>query len=258
MGLEAGEFTVDPALAEGSERSLLRGVRIMRELAGGSGLSAEAIADQVDLPLSTVYRFLATLRSVGLAEQIRGLYYIGPEISYMARSRYLESAIVRESRQILHAAAEVTGGTADVMCRVGDRAICLLQVQPNRAEKYPFRQGEAVPLHAGAGQRLLLAYAPETVMRLVLSRPLTRFTDATYDAAELAVSLPRIRREHYAVSFGELLPGVVCVAVPVLSAGEVVCAITLASTEQSIALAWRRKAFEILRAAASELAKRLA
>lgn len=60
-----------------AERSLLRGLRVMREVSGGAGATAEEISRNLDLPLSTVYRLLATLKSVGLAEQARGRYFIG-------------------------------------------------------------------------------------------------------------------------------------------------------------------------------------
>jgi DNA-binding IclR family transcriptional regulator len=106
-----------------------------------------------------------------------------------------------------------------------------------------------VPLHAGSG-RVLLAFAPAEVQRVVLASPLEAFTSATpSDAAQLGRDLAEIRRKGVCVTQGELEPGAISASAPVQdAAGEVVAAFIVAAPVSRIGasraaelIAWARE-----------------
>lgn len=150
-----------------------------------------------------------------------------------------------------------TSETSVLAIRAGSHAICLRQVVSPMAERHAFRINELLPLHAGAGQRVLLAYAPRPVLEIALST-LSPKKGVTSDGTQLLDSLAAIRRNGYGRSHSELRAGAVAVSVPVIANGEIACSLTLAGPEARCdSEAWTRRAVRLLRAAADGLRDQL-
>jgi DNA-binding IclR family transcriptional regulator len=89
--------------------------------------------------------------------------------------------------------------------------------------------GRQLPLHAGASQKALLAFMPADDIDRVLAERLERFCTSTITSpAALRRELAAIRARGWAGSYEETNVGVWGVAVPVMSASDVVCAVGIA------------------------------
>ena len=211
--------------------SFERGLAILAEVAASGDASVEAIAAKLGIPQSTTYRYFKTLKDHGFVQEDGGRYRPGRALLQLSGRHHVQSHLAEVGTAVLKGVVYDVGETAVMIIRVGTQAMCLRRAEPEKSLKYTFAVNEMLPLHAGAGQRILLAWAPPDVVRQVLDRPLPRFTDHTPTAEQVQAGLPQIRATGRVISRGELDPGSVSVAVPVFSHGEVVCSLNVAGPE---------------------------
>ncbi|HEX5510272.1 MAG TPA: IclR family transcriptional regulator [Actinomycetales bacterium] len=211
--------------------SFERGLAVISHIAEQGETTVEETAATLGLPLSTTYRYIRQLRDRGFVTELRGRYGPGPQMIALAGRHLTQAHLAEVGVGVLREIVDAVGETAVLIVRVGSRAMCLRRVEPDKAIKFTFAMNQLLPLHAGAGQRVLLAWAPPAVVRQVLDSELSRYTDRTPDRDELLALLQRTRETGWAVSRGELEVGSVSVAVPVFSRGEVVCSLNTAGPE---------------------------
>ncbi len=237
----------------GAQTSFGRGLDVLISIARNGQASVAELAEELDLPTSTAYRYVRTLREYGLVEESQGIYVPGwrmMEISgqHLTHTRLAELG-VPHLRTLTHQASE----TSVLAVRAGSHAICLRQVVSPMAERHSFRINELLPLHTGAGQRVLLAYAPRPVVEIVRDA-MPGASDRSGDPEHLHRQLVDIRRDGFAHSRGEVQAGAVAVAVPVFADGEIACSLTLAGPDSRCGTDdWLRRAIRLLRIAAKNL-----
>jgi DNA-binding IclR family transcriptional regulator len=234
--------------------SFMRGLKVLIAVAESGESRADQVAEEVGVPLSTVYRYLRTLRELDLVEERDGSYVPGWRLLELSGQDLVHTRLVELGHAFLREIAEATGETAVLTVRAGTHAVCLRQVESHHAIRMAFRIGQLLPLYAGAGQRLLLAHAPPSVVDRVLSQPLRHLTDRTPDRSAILRELEQIRKQGFLVSHGELAEGAVALAVPVCAGGEIACSLTVAGPENRCGPAWQTNA----RATLVQIADRLA
>ncbi|MGW0996283.1 IclR family transcriptional regulator [Streptomyces sp. NPDC002520] len=233
--------------------SFQRGLNVLITVAESGEARVEKIAEDVGIPVSTVYRYLRTLRELDLVEERAGTYAPGWRLLELSGQHLTHTRLVELGHALLQELTDTTGETAVLTVRVGAQAMCLRQTQSSHPIRMAFRINQLLPLYAGAGQRVLLAHAPRTVIDHVLQQPLRTITTRTLGRAQLAGEIEQIRRRGFLVTRGELSEGAVAVAVPVVAGGEVLCALTVAGPENRCGSAWRRHARSRLQAAGLRL-----
>jgi IclR family acetate operon transcriptional repressor len=238
--------------------SFERGLAILAEVAADGDATIDAVATKLGIPQSTAYRYFKTLKDRGFVQEDGGRYRPGRALLELSGRRHVQSHLAEVGTAVLKDVVDAVGETAVMIIRVGTQAMCLRRVEPDKSLKYTFAINEMLPLHAGAGQRILLAWAPPDVVRQVLDRQLPRFTDKTPTAEQVQAALPQIRTAGRAVSRGELDSGSVSVAVPVFCRGEVVCSLNVAGPESRCGTtAWISSALKALGQAARNLTESL-
>lgn len=247
-----------PDESDSSTRSFDRGLRVLISVAEAGEIRADELAEEVGLPLSTVYRYLRSLRELNLVEQQEGSYLPGWRLLDLAGQHLTLTRLVEVGQAHLDELREGTGETAVLTVRVGLRAMCLRQAESHHGLRYAFRINQLLPLYAGAGQRMLLAHTPAPVVEQVLSQPLRRFTTRTPDRQQVEAGLDRTRHDGYAVSYGELNDGAVAVATPVIANGEIACSLTVAGPKVRCTARWQKAARVALLDASQLLAEALA
>ncbi len=236
------------------DSSLERGLALLSEIAESGEHTPQSLATAVGLPVSTTYRYLRTLRDGGYVQEVRSRYEPGRALLALTGRHSAQSALAEIGPAILSSIVDSLGETAVMIVRVGTRALCLRRAEPDKALKYTFSVNQLLPLHAGAGQRVLLAWAPGTVIETVLSGELERYTDDTLTVEQLRHTIHSVRQTGWAVSRGEYEVGSVSVAVPVLYDGEAVCSLDVAGPETRCgSKGWVPKAVAVLQAAAADL-----
>jgi DNA-binding IclR family transcriptional regulator len=240
------------------QASFERGLRLMIAIAENGQATVEELAHYLDMPVSTAYRYVRTLRGLELVEEQAGRYLPGWRLLELSGQHLTHTKLAEIGGSVLRDVVDSVCETAVLTVRVGAQAMCLRQVESPHAIRYAFRINQLLPLHAGAGQRVLLAFAPSPVIRRVLDGPLPKFTDHTHTRDHLLRDLEHIRSRGAAVSHGELSEGAVAVAAPVFSGGEVVCSLTVAGPESRCgAKSWPQHALSALRAGCDTLGQAL-
>jgi DNA-binding IclR family transcriptional regulator len=115
----------------------------------------------------------------------------------------------------LHDLYGATLATVHFAVRDGSRVLYLDRLSGRASVPVVSSIGSRLPLHATGVGKVLLAYAPEPIVRYVMAH-LTRHTVHTVTVAgRLMSQLNRIREEGYATTVEEMTLGACSVAVPV-------------------------------------------
>lgn len=236
------------------DSSFARGLRLLLTVADRGEIRADDLAAALDMPLSTAYRYLRTLSEFGFVDRHDGRYRLGPRLLIGTESGVSSERLTRQADPILRMLVEEAGETAVVMRRVGLSAMCLHQVESRHGMRVVLEPGALSPLHAGAVGRVLLAFAPPEIVDEVVAQGLDPVVqDPAPTEAELRASLEEIRSSGVAASEGELVPGSVSMAVPILQQDGIVGGIGLIGPAARCGLSWRSLARRLLRDAAETL-----
>lgn len=234
--------------------SFERGLSILAEVAADGDVTVDAVASKLGIPSSTAYRYFRALREQNFVVEEEGHYRPGQVLLRVSGQHQAQSYLAEVGNAVLREIVDQVGETAVMIVRIGSQAMCLRRVEPDKSLKYSFAVNELLPLHAGAGQRLLLVWAPPEVVHQVLSGSMARFTPNTLGREQILASIPQIRSSGYVLSRGELDPGSVSIAVPVVSRGEVVCSINVAGPEgQCGSKLWISSTLRVIRESANKL-----
>lgn len=219
--------------------SFQRGLSVLVAVAEAGEARVPEVVRDTRLPLSTVYRYLRVLRDAQFVEERGdGSYALGWRLLELSGQQLTRTRLVELGHSFLHELSEATGETAVLTVRVGTQAMCLRQVESRHPIRMAFKINQLLPLYAGAGQRMLLAHAPDTVIDRVLDRPLRQFTGGTLERDRIRRDVQEIRRNGFLVSHGELSKGAVAVAAPVFANGEIACSITVAGPKDRCSRSW--------------------
>jgi DNA-binding IclR family transcriptional regulator len=179
-----------------------------------------AVAQEVDMPKSTVHRILRVLQQHGFLSQDPDTrrFRLGLAVLELGRRAHEGLELRRIALPIMERIAALSGETVllQVVGPEGDRAVCVERVQQRQGLRLILEVGATAPLYAGCSSKVLLAYMPEEAIDRVLSAPLTPLTPRTPTSPEkVRADLERIRRDGYAISFEETDIGVAGVSVPI-------------------------------------------
>ena len=209
--------------------SFARGLRVFTTITEQGSVNAGAIAVFLDMPISSVYRFLGTLKELDLIVEVNNKYQLGSTFRALASQGLDHERRAKFSLPVLRRLVSETGETADLLVRSGLSAICVQEAE----SRFTMRIG----LHE---QRVLLAFAPPQVIEEVISRGLRRYTAATLSADKLLSSLEQTRKKKIAISRGEYVSGAVAVGVPVFVRGQPVCSVGVAGPKERCTNEWVR------------------
>ena len=178
---------------------------------GRQDVGVSELAADLGLHKSTVSRLLATLEGRGLVRREGDRFVPGFELMRLGGLAMRGFALVGISRESLEGLAERTGETVNLAVRDGDRALNVHQVQTGHVVGLTDWTGRALPLHATANGKVLLAFGGGA-----LPRELPRLTQKTITARkELRAELERVGAAGFAVAVEELELGLHAAAAPV-------------------------------------------
>ncbi|WP_421723668.1 IclR family transcriptional regulator [Bauldia sp.] len=172
-------------------------------------------------PKSTLHRLLRTLVSQGMLEHNpeHHTYRPGLRLIRLAHYAWRQSNLPEAAGDALDALASEIAET--IHLAVLDHAQVLYV--DKRHSEYPMSLyasvGKVAPAYCTGIGKAMLAYLPEKALEDALDRQaFHRYTGSTVpDAEALRVELAEIRRAGYSLDREEYEPGVICIAVPILS-----------------------------------------
>lgn len=173
----------------------------------------QELARHLDIPRSTAYRYIATLKSSGMLSEVgRSRYALGPRCVQLEAAFQRSYEISNPHHRIMQELGVATGETVALVVPLGNQAVCVDTIECPLPLRYAFTKGAVKPLLRGASAKALLPWLPEEwVQRLILEA-----TDLTRaQKRRLEEEVPVIRQQGYAVSLGEVDSGVWAVGAPV-------------------------------------------
>jgi DNA-binding IclR family transcriptional regulator len=174
------------------------------------------LCDRTGLPRATAHRLAAGLEIHRLlARDAEGRWRLGPAVSELAAQ--VNDPLLAGSATVLPRLREITGESVQLYRREGTSRICIAAVEPPAGLRDTVLVGARLPMTAGSGAKVLLAFGDDATRAAVL--PDAKFSDRV---------LAEVRRRGWAQSAAEREPGVASVSAPVRDAhGSVVAAISV-------------------------------
>ncbi|OBY30414.1 IclR family transcriptional regulator [Mycolicibacter kumamotonensis] len=174
------------------------------------------LCDRTGLPRATAHRLAAGLEAHRLlGRDGDGRWQIGPAISELAARA--DDPLLAAGGTVLARLREITGESAQLYRREGSTRVCVAALEPPAGLRDTVPVGARLPMTAGSGAKVLLAYAEPALQQEVLAQ--AKFTSRT---------LSEVRRRGWAQSIAEREPGVASVSAPVRDQrGAVVAAISV-------------------------------
>ena len=195
--------------------------------------TVEAIAREMGVSVSSAYRDVQELSRAGFLDPVAGAgYALGPAFIKYDR-------VIRESDPLIGAAVPVMHqlladttqeGTAIICRRYRDCVMCVHEERGTQIRARTFyERGVEMPLFIGAASKVILAHLDERTLRRVYleNREQIRGTTGCADLKSFRAELRAIKRQGYALTSGELGPGRVGFAAPILLDGVLVAALSL-------------------------------
>jgi len=182
-------------------------------------LSLTQIAGQLDMPKSTIHRYLATLEAARFVRRdgATGSYHLGYRFIEMASLVLQEADLERWAQPHLERLSAECGETVDLAV-LDDAQVIYLQVidSPHRV-KIAAAVGQRLPAFCTASGKAFLAYMPADQVNRILSQGMSRYTDNTrVSPADLNQDLRVTRERGFAISEQEYEREINAVAAPIL------------------------------------------
>nr|WP_086939796.1 IclR family transcriptional regulator [Thaumasiovibrio occultus] len=219
---------------------------LMQVAANPEPLNARELSELLELPLSSMYRYLKLLREWGLVEERNEdkSLIVGPAALMLQRGfnfrtpnmQYIDTVLARLQRQ--------TGELAAYMVPVGYRAMCVAQKESDQALRCSFVPGQSQPLLRGASSKAMLAFMSEARYEKILAH----FNELD-NLAEWQEEFTLIRYQGYAISDSEIDPGVSGVSAPVMRGTKMVGAVSVMAPTSRIAKNKQAIIYHVLEAA---------
>jgi DNA-binding IclR family transcriptional regulator len=177
------------------------------------------VVEATGLAKATTHRILATLierRFVTVAPD--GGYLPGPKILSLAGQALRRIDISTLAQPFVDALVDRVHCTVHVGVANGDEIIYLIRADSDKPYRMPSRVGLAIPMHtSGIGKVVLSGYNDHELNRFVARAGLPARTPNTITNVDvLRDEIARIRELGYAMDREENVPGVICVAAPIL------------------------------------------
>jgi DNA-binding IclR family transcriptional regulator len=203
-------------------------------------------SDRTGVPRATAHRLAVGLESHQLLTRDgEGRWRLGPAVTELAA--HVDDPLLAASAVVLPRLREETGESVQLYRAEGTSRVCIAALEPAAGLRDTVPVGARLPLTAGSGAKVLLAYSDSAVQQTVL--PNARFTDRT---------LAEVRRRGWAQSVAEREPGVASVSAPVRDGrGQVIAAVSVSGPVDRIGRRPGVRWAADLLAAADELTRRI-
>lgn len=218
-------------------KTISRTIRILQGLQQLKGAGVTELAEQLDLPKSTVHSHLQSWADEGYLTSDGETYDIS--LSFLEFGGYKASnhPIVSAAQTAVDELAMETDDRVQVIAEQRGKGVYVYQTQGGRALPTDTHVGSRVHMHCTAAGKAILAYlSDDRIEQIIGEHGLPERTQNTItDREVLYEELAKIREEEVALDDEERVEGVRCVAAPVLdSDGYPFGALTISSSTRRL------------------------
>ena len=167
----------------------------------------------------TLYRYLKVLKDAGFLMSTRNSgVTLGPkvvEMDYLARR---SDALMMLSQPHLTTLTSAYSCTAMLLRWYGNKILCVISESSAKNPISSYPRGRPMPLGRGAIARSIMAHLPRPRLLPLVERNLADLRAVGLGASveDVLQSLKKVRKAGYAVAYGEVTPGAVGIAAPIL------------------------------------------
>ncbi len=187
---------------------------ILEALAERGPATLADLVDATGISRPTAHRLAVALEAHGLVgRDERGRFRLGVRLAAWGRSAVsLSATMLEQSAAVLTELRDETGESAQLYVRDGDHRVCVAAAERPAGLRDTVPIGARLPLTAGSGGKVLLAWADP----------------ADWPAGTDGAALRSVRQRGWAASVAERETGVASVSAPVLGAdGTVIAALSV-------------------------------
>ena len=228
-------------------KSVVRTLTLIEALsAHPGGVAITALAAELSLPKSSVFRMLHTLLEFGYVRQDPRTehYALGPRFLQLAASVEHGSDVRSLAHPLLVELSQLTTETVHLAVPVGTHMVYIDKIDSPRAVVMASRIGEQLPLHCSSlGKAYLSAMPPDERRAIVNTLPLERRTKRTLaDRDALLDDLETCARRGFAIDNVENEDGVRCVGAAIRGDRDVaIAALSVSAPASRFSLSAARK-----------------
>ncbi|MFF3501049.1 IclR family transcriptional regulator C-terminal domain-containing protein [Streptomyces sp. NPDC003247] len=258
MSAPASDIPPDEAASvEPSQTAVDKALVLLKSLAELDGeIGVSELARRTRLTKSTAFRLLGILQRNDLVERVGSNYRLSSQLFDIGARVYGPTPWVLQERLMPYLADlyELTHETVHLATLHSTDIVYVNKLQGHRGTRSPSRIGARLPAYCTAVGKALLAFDHSAAEAAIAGGLMPRTENTCTDPDQLRAELQRIRQEGIAYDRQEAVPGLTCVAVPVMgSAGRPVAALSVSGAPRRFAPArfapaLRRVAYEAGRA----------
>ncbi len=213
------KYSTYPTITANISTSLHRATDILSCLSNGINTVTD-IAKYCNYSTSTVHRLLQTLKELNWAVQDENnhQYYLGSLVTQLssnqiAAHRYLIMHSLREMMRM----SNITGETVNLSVLLQLHYILLHEVASEHALRITEASKLLGQIYIGATAKVLLSQLPDAELKRTLRHiKFSKVTENTVtDKDVLMEQLMECRQKGYCVTYGERIPGAVCISAPI-------------------------------------------
>jgi IclR family transcriptional regulator, KDG regulon repressor len=236
-------------------------LNLVEQLSNFDQIGVTRLARHLGVPVPTAYRMLRALERAGYVEQLAEskeyrltlkLFELGSRVA--SRTTVRDLAAVEVERL-----AQQAGLASNVSVLVEGEVLYLAQVKTEELLAVNLTPGSRAPATCTAMGKAMLAAGFREVRAIVGPGPYPRRTEHSITSYEdLVTELAEIKRLGYAVDRQELIPGVWCVAAPILGVRQTQpAAVSVSAYRPYLDAAEEERLGKLVIAAASRISDRL-
>lgn len=240
--------------------TLRKAVQVLRQFNGETeDISVTEIHRALGMPKSSAGRLLQQMREVGLLDHV-GMgprYRLGSLLFELVRSELERNSLASLAESALSEICKETGHTGYVSTLSGSDIVVLRSHRGTHALQVVTPLGMRMPAAETAIGRAMLAQLPiANVRRLYAEWQAPRSPNSPASLDALLEELARVRKQGYAVSLDEAVPGVGSTAVAVVErGGPGMLGICVSYSASYIDAQERARLINVVRAAVNRLAR---
>lgn len=180
------------------------------------------LLENSDYPKATLYRFLQTLTNQGMLsyDSHTQTYNLGVRLVRLAHAAWRQSSLGPIARPFVEELAQDMQMTVHLAQLDGGQALYVDKRNPTNPVEMYSESGKVGPGYCTGVGKAMLAFLDEKALEKALQQQsFHKFTESTLDSADaLTAQLSEIRKSGISFDREEHEIGIICVAVPILSA----------------------------------------
>jgi len=173
-----------------------------------------------------------------------GKYRLGEKVLELWQIYNINSYFIKDIERYLKKISDFTGETVTIYKLENLERKCIMRIESKQSLKYTISIGQKLPLHLGAGGKVILAFLSEELQRQYFER--LKFKTTYKDLDDYIKSLSKIKMENYYISYGERDSFVAAASVPLFADNNIFGSLSISGPKERFIKFFSEKRLSLL------------